>query len=131
MGELFDDLAKALAKGVSRRKALGGLLAGAVAGVLGSKLAQPEEVVAQRRRRVRRRCRKFCRSAFPNPTFSQGCFEDALAGTGACFECGPFALEEDRVRLTPCAGTCCDGKCVRSSDLEICIASLSDDFPEE
>ena len=103
MGELFDELAKALASGVSRREALKRFAAGILGGIFATKAASPEVAEARRKRKVPKACKKFCKG-FSTSELERQCRQDAKKKTGACFQCGPKAPDDSQVL---CGDVCC------------------------
>jgi hypothetical protein len=109
MTKEWDDLSKALASGVPRRKALW-MFGSAVAG--GVLTQGPLQALA--RRSHAGTCTQWCNKVFGAGTpEAVQCINDAAHGLGACYQCGPLG---DNTGL--CAGqccppgsVCCDGMC--------------------
>lgn len=83
--DLFDELAKDLARGVSRREALrrlGGGMAGAMLASLG---------VGRAWGQGNSDCAHFCDSVYPPGRQRGECKSDAAHGQGICQQCGPAA----------------------------------------
>jgi len=96
LGKQFDDLSKALARGLSRRQALqrmvGGVVAAAVALVL------PGRTFAG----GTSDCAHFCDAVFGDDTpEADACIADARHGTGACYEFGPRSTACEFVQCPP------------------------------
>ena len=120
MESRFDQLAKDLARGVSRREALrrlGGGLATAMLASLGVGRAWGQGGSNS--------CNNFCNSIFPPGADRDKCRSDASAGKGICFQCGPASKPDERGRFCETAEgpICCDeGQVCRGSQ---CFPSLS------
>jgi hypothetical protein len=98
MTKEWDDLSRALATGVPRRKALW-MFGSAVAG--GVLTQGPLKVFA--RRSHTSSCTQWCNNVFgPGTPEAVQCLNDAAHGRGACYECGP---QGDNTGL--CGGQCC------------------------
>jgi hypothetical protein len=112
MGEHFDELAKALATGRSRRQALRTFAVGVAGAALASLV--PGRAADATTTNAGAACAKFCNTAFAAfPGAAVECITDAVKGKGRCFECGPKASNKNK---TPCGGVCCpNGACVRSN----------------
>jgi hypothetical protein len=121
MENSFDQLAKDLARGVSRREALwrlGGGLATAMLASLGIGKAWSQSGGNST-------CAKFCESIFPPGPDRDKCKFDATKRRGICFECGPAAPIEQQGRFceTSTGPVCCpSGEVCRGS---FCVPSLS------
>jgi len=84
----FDELAKLLAGGLTRRGALrqiGGSLSGALLAALGVGKARGDNPHGNDD------CAHFCTSVFPPGPARGKCISDAAHGTGLCYQCGPAA----------------------------------------
>lgn len=86
MTEQFDDLARALAKKVSRRQAAKGLVASGLAAVTAAVLPSR----ARARTACPLSCLQFCDAIYgPLSPAGVACTVDAVLRTGACYEFGP------------------------------------------
>jgi hypothetical protein len=120
MGEHFDELARALASGRSRRQALRSFAAGVAGAALASLMPGRS---AEASTNASAACARFCNTAFAAiPGAAVFCITQSVIGKGACFECGPKAKNKD---LIPCGGFCCaSGSCLRvNGGHQICLPS--------
>ena len=129
MGELFDEFAKALAKGTSRRDALRTLAVGAIGGVMASRLGLPDEAQA-RRGGKKRVCRTWCREHFQgNEGRIRGCrrSDPSRGPLGECYVCGPGQPKGSNRVLCPKnpSGVCCDANdCISTNGgAKVCITA--------
>jgi hypothetical protein len=121
MENRFDQLAKDLARGVTRREALrrlcGGLATATLASLgMGKAWSQSGTITT---------CATFCASIFPPGRDRVKCVSDASKGQGICFECGPAAPIEQQGRFcqTSSGPVCCaSGEVCRGS---FCVPNLS------
>ncbi len=100
----LDELAKGMASGMSRRRALKlfgtGLLGSAAAVVL------PSAATAAKGRNDA--CAQFCNSVFGAGTSqADACISDAAHSRGLCYECGP---KSDGTKII-CGTVCCTSDC--------------------
>jgi hypothetical protein len=106
----MDDLAKALASGMSRRKAL--KMFGA--GLLGSAAVTLWPNSAGAAAGGNSACAQFCNSVFGAGTpKADACISDAARGRGMCYGCGPKSDGSQVVCGTVCCPT---GSCVTASE---------------
>src|SRR5688500_16655398 len=115
----FDELARDLARGVSRREALwrvAGGLAGAVLASLG--LGKTWGQVGNSGRGSDE-CASFCETVFRPGSARGQCINDAAHGKGLCFECGPASAGEKVL----CGTICCETVCCA----EVCCPVLTPD----
>jgi hypothetical protein len=119
MGELFDELAKALASGRSRRQALRSFAAGVAGAALASLVPGRSAEAATNASAA---CAKFCNTAFAAfPSTAAFCLTQSVVGKGPCFECGPKASSSSN--KIPCGPVCCpSGACARiNGGVLICL----------
>jgi hypothetical protein len=137
MGMSFDELAKDLARGVSRRTAIKRFLGSAFAASVGAlvpwrvALADNDSNNKGRDDRDDRderedneglgKCIRFCRQTFGSHTpASRVCIDQARKHTGLCFECGPAAPRSSHMAL--CGSVCCpEGNCVHVNGSAVCV----------
>src|SRR5262249_21147849 len=124
MESRFDEFAKALAGGISRREALrriGGAGAGAMLASLG---------LAKAWGQGNSQCAQVCGAMYPPGPLRGQCTRDAALGRGICYECGPAAppsaqaLFCQMVAGPVCCNSgqgCSNGQCVAVTD---CFAEV-------
>jgi hypothetical protein len=113
----FDTLARALAAGISRRRALQAL-GGAVLGTLAA--APPRAVLAQ----GNSQCAHFCATVFGADTpAADQCTSDAAHGRGLCYGCGPAAPTG---HPDLCGAACCPTTASNCCDNTTCVNLQSD-----
>ncbi len=98
----FDDLAKALARGHTRK---GALKAGLVAIGAGVAAALPGRARADQPH-GNDDCAHFCTSVFPPGPARGDCISAAAHGEGICIECGPGSLVQPPLKVL-CVNLCC------------------------
>jgi hypothetical protein len=118
MGQQFDDLSKALATGVSRRRALGLLMGSAITAITGGlALARPTRAVYPRNAEVATITSvTFCNYLYGTGTpEAKTCTAAAAHGTGPYYEFGPGAPS--------CMDHMCgrNQMCVETSGRALCI----------
>lgn len=111
MGSEIDRLAKALARGASRREALGALLAGGAALLPWTAAGKDKKKRRRQRRRVIQRtlefCQYWCDEKFTgNEAAIQSCLNAARTGKGPCYS----AAEKGPGHFCLRVKTCGDGK---------------------
>ena len=127
MEHRFDELAKELARGLSRREALrrlgGGLAAALLAPLVSTRAWGDGEGNSL--------CAHFCQSIFPPGPQRGECISAAAHGEGPCYEYGPMAPQEplcllesgEEVRCGP--GTVCGcGMCYDLSSVTCCPGEM-------
>jgi hypothetical protein len=98
MTKEWDDMSKALASGVPRRKALWMVGSAVLGGIV---LRGPFKAFAQGGGNSV--CAHWCVSVFGADTPEANlCISDAAHGAGACYDCGPLGNNTG-----VCGGTCC------------------------
>ena len=101
MGEQFDALAKALASGLHRRRAVGQLTAGVVAALLPWRAAEADNPFQEE-------CRTYCRNVFEGEK-AKRCIDQAKRRRGPCYKGDPHFGPAFLCRSNPCSSneTCC------------------------
>ena len=117
MEHWFDDLARTVAGGVSRRDALRRIGGGLAGGLLVALLPGPAsaEQGGGNPGRGNDECAHFCNEAFPPGPQRGACKSAAARGRGPCFECGPRAPAGHPplcgAVCCPPGQVCCGGRC--------------------
>jgi len=84
MAHQMDELAKALASGISRRDALR-LISGSLVGVVLSAMGIEQASAAKGRNSD---CVEFCKQIYPPGAARGQCISEAAQGRGPCYDCG-------------------------------------------